>query len=304
MMDLPKSLKVFSKFSLKVVIAHTVTYFVFGLLMSNLFNYKEIFQYDVIKNFMHSIESPNILYGPFFQPIRGFLFAIAIWPLRSIIFEKKNGWLILWGLFVVFGILSPPSAAPGSIEGVIYTKLPLWYHLLGLPEIMLQTLVFSLLLVWWVKKSNEVKETAPMTKQRKIIIRLTFALMIACFGYIGFAIGGILSAKIAGVTIKVSSESISLKGQLIFVMAFFVNVISILALTSRRYFGKFSYFWFFLIFWGIDTISILLFQSLLGRMMPIHFGLIIGFFPALIIVLSYKINYKNYARLNESELDN
>ena len=33
---------------------------------------------------------------------------------------------------------------------MIYTKLPLWVQLKGLPEVVLQTLVFSRLLCYWV----------------------------------------------------------------------------------------------------------------------------------------------------------
>jgi len=84
---------------------------------------------------MLQMEGHNILLGPFMQPVRGLNFAIGLWPLRDLLIEKKRGWLILWGLLVTLGILSTPAAAPGSVEGVLYSRLPLWYHLIGRPEI-------------------------------------------------------------------------------------------------------------------------------------------------------------------------
>ena len=118
--------KEFIPFALKVIIAHTLTYFTFGLIMSNIFDYGSIFQENVIKNYMRPIDSVYVLAGPFLQPIRGFLFALGIWPFRKLIIESKWGWLILWNTIVIFGILSTPAAAPSSLKGIIYSKLPLW----------------------------------------------------------------------------------------------------------------------------------------------------------------------------------
>lgn len=47
---------------------------------------------------------------------------------------------------------------PCSIEGVLNTRLPLWYHLIGLLEILLQILTFSIWLVWWEHQSQKSKE--------------------------------------------------------------------------------------------------------------------------------------------------
>ncbi len=139
----------FFKFSLKAMLVHTITYFIFGIILSNIFDYQEIFEMEIIRDFMRSYDSPMIMLGPLLQPIRGFVFALGIWPIREMIFRKKYGWLILWNIIVVFGIISTPSAAPASIEGVIYSKLPLWYHFIGFPELLLQTLTFSLWLYFW-----------------------------------------------------------------------------------------------------------------------------------------------------------
>lgn len=150
--------KRFLAFAGKAAVVHTATYFIFGLIMSNLFDYGRIFEQEIIRDFMRPIHSTNVYFGPLVQPIRGLLFALALWPLRGAIVERKRGWLVLWGLFVVFGILGTPAAAPSSLEGLVYSRLPLWYHLLGLPEILLQTLAFSLILVWWEKRPAQSRQ--------------------------------------------------------------------------------------------------------------------------------------------------
>jgi hypothetical protein len=42
------------------------------------------------------------------------------------------------------------------LEGIIYTVLPLWLHLIGLPEILLQSLFLSLLVFYWVNHPQKM----------------------------------------------------------------------------------------------------------------------------------------------------
>jgi hypothetical protein len=51
-------------------------------------------------------------------------------------------------------IFSTAGPAPGSVEGVIYTTIPLALQLRGLPEVMLQTLALSALLVLWHQRPH------------------------------------------------------------------------------------------------------------------------------------------------------
>jgi hypothetical protein len=87
--------KTFPMFALRVVIAHTLTYFIFGMIMSNVFDYGEIFKREIIRDYMIPFDEHNITYGPFLQPIRGLIFAIGLWPIRGS-YRKERGWLILW----------------------------------------------------------------------------------------------------------------------------------------------------------------------------------------------------------------
>lgn len=279
--------KEFLSFAGKVVLVQTVTYFIFGLLMSNLFNYGRLFQQEVIRDFMRPIDSPYVFFGPFIQPIRGFLFALGLWPIRNTIIENRRGWLILWSIFVVFGILGTPAAAPSSLEGVIYSKLPLWYHLIGLPEILLQTLTFSLILVWWEKRRYQPSQHLQRSAFWTDILK---AVMIASFAYIGYAVGSILSAVIMRVSINLEAAASDWKTQMMFVVAFVVNVLLVL-LVSRRIIGKIALWQVFLFFWLIDTIVPLVYQLVFTSPMPLLLAILIGFFPALVIAMGMRIVY-------------
>lgn len=141
----------FLRFTFKAIILHTLTYFICGMIFSNLFNYLALFEMPIIRDFMRGYDSPMILLGPLLQPFRGIIFALGIWPLREVLIDRKYGWLILWNTIILLGIISTPSAAPASIEGMIYSKLPLWYHVIGYPELLIQTFLFSFSLIKWEK---------------------------------------------------------------------------------------------------------------------------------------------------------
>lgn len=292
-----KSVKEFLQFAFMVIIFHTITYFIFGAVMSNIFDYASLFQTDVVKDFMQPINSENILYGPFFQPLRGFLFALAIYPLRKLLADNKRGWLILWGIFLIFGIISTPGPAPCSIEGIIYTKLPLWFHLIGIWEIALQTLFFSFILVRWLKGTTGAGDKRVLSDRKIIFKRFMLALSIACFGYVGYAIGGILTAYLAGKSVDLKSASTNFSAQFPILFSFFINLTIILFVTSKKYFSKISLLKLFLFFWTADTLSPLVYQLIFSYMMPLHLAVFMGFFPALIIAGSFKMNEKNYADL-------
>lgn len=143
--------------TLKAIVAHTLTYFLVGLVASTVFNYQADFARPELRGYMRQIGDPIIALGPALQPLRGILFALAFFPLREILFRKKNGWLITWWLLVALGILSTFGPAPGSVEGAIYTTLPLQEQFFagGMLEILMQSFLFSTLLYYWVNNPEK-----------------------------------------------------------------------------------------------------------------------------------------------------
>ena len=108
--------------------------------------YQEIFR---------ATDSVLVAAGPLFNIIRGLLFGLVLYPFREMLITRKWGWAYLWALFLVLALFSTIGPAPGSIEGLIYTDVPLSHHLLTPWEGALQTLVFSLLLIRWEKSTSK-----------------------------------------------------------------------------------------------------------------------------------------------------
>jgi hypothetical protein len=138
--------------TLKSIVSHTLTYFLVGLVASTVFNYSADFARPELRDYMRQLGDPVIALGPALQFLRGILFALAFYPLREILFRRKNGWLVTWWLLVTLGILSTFGPAPGSVEGAIYTTLPIVDQFFsgGMLEILTQSLLFSALLYYWV----------------------------------------------------------------------------------------------------------------------------------------------------------
>jgi len=141
--------------SIKTIIVHTVTYFIMGLLALAFLDYRTAFETPITREYMRPVGDAIVALGPALQFIRGILFAIAFYPLRDILFARKNGWLITWLVLVMLGILSPFGAAPGSVEGLLYTKMPVALQISGWAEVMTQALLLSALLYYWVNHSEK-----------------------------------------------------------------------------------------------------------------------------------------------------
>ncbi len=140
----------FPVLTLKTVVVHTITYFVAGILAYTLGGYEKSFSEPPLSYFMRPTSDPLVMAGPLFQPIRGVIFASALYPLRNVLFGDRRGWLILWWLLLALGVLSTFGPSPGSVEGMIYTTIPPLKQILGLWEVLLQSLLFSLILFYWV----------------------------------------------------------------------------------------------------------------------------------------------------------
>jgi hypothetical protein len=293
----PPGRQQFGAFALKVIVVHTLTYFGYGLILSQVFDYGSLFQQEIIRDFMRPIDSPYVYAGPFLQPLRGLLLAIAIWPLRRLLLEGRFGWLILWNILVMVGILSTPAAAPSSVEGVLYSKLPLWYHLIGLPEILLQTLTFSVLLVWWWRRSETTAATD--STPAGLPAEILKAVMTACFAYVGYAIGGLLSVALVratagrtpGAEIDIDAAASNLTIQMMFVVAFLVNTVAVFFIGRKHEAGGMPPWGIFALFWAIDTVVPWLYQAQFMSPSPAHLALLLGLFPAAIIAVTMRISY-------------
>lgn len=152
----------------KTSVAHTLTYFLMGVLAFNLLDYANSYINGPLACFMRPTDSPWVAVGPALQPIRGLIFALVFFPLREIFFGKKNGWLLLWWTLVALGILSTFGPAPASIEGMIYTIIPT--NITSYVEVVPQAFLFSGLLYYWVNH--------PEKKWLNWVLGILFALVL------------------------------------------------------------------------------------------------------------------------------
>ncbi len=134
----------------KTVVVHTLTYFIVGFTAFRLFNYSAKFSDPALSSIMRRTDDPLVQAGVLFQPIRGILFGIVFYLLREVLFQQSSGWLIMWIMLVVVGIISTFGPTPGSIEGLIYTRRSfrgLWG---GLIEVLSQSFLLSTITYYWV----------------------------------------------------------------------------------------------------------------------------------------------------------
>lgn len=115
----------FTEAVVKTIVTHTVTYFIMGLLASTIFDYARFFAESSLNLMMRQTNDPWVMMGPLFQPIRGILFGIVFYLLREPFFGKKSGWLVMWIVLVVVGIIGTFGPTPGSLEGMLFTVFPL-----------------------------------------------------------------------------------------------------------------------------------------------------------------------------------
>ncbi len=143
----------FPALAAKTMVCHSLTYFFMGVLAAHFLNYAAVIARP--ESGMRPISDPWVMAGPLFQPIRGLIFALVFYPLRVCLFGKKHGWLLMSWMLVALGILSTFSAAPGSIEGMIYTPTPILYQLRGWLEVVPQAMLLSALLCYWVNRPGK-----------------------------------------------------------------------------------------------------------------------------------------------------
>lgn len=142
---------------LRTLIVHTVTYTAVGIAAMTAFRYTRKIRGDPVREAtLRDTDDPLVMAGPLFQPLRGALFGGVFYLLRGSVFAP-GGWLVLWLVLVVVGILGTFAPAASSIEGFIYLKpSPTGFLWGGLVEILAQSLLLSVLTFLWVGAPTNV----------------------------------------------------------------------------------------------------------------------------------------------------
>lgn len=252
-------------FLVRVVVIHTLTYLVAGTLAASVLDYRRAFEQPVVRDYMVAFGSASVFWGPFAQPLRGLVIGLTLLPLRGFLAGAKRGWLVLWLLLVGLGIVSTPAAAPSSLEGVIYTRLPGWYHLFGLPEMLLQTLAFSVLVHRSLRRPTGTAAALPA-----VFGAVATSFAGACFAFIGYAVVSVVFALVSQADLT-DQTNLSLRTQGLFIAPFLLNFAVMLAFNlgapARRP-GPTAVFALVLL---SNAVAILLYQALvLGGATPVY----------------------------------
>lgn len=166
----------FQPFLWRVTYSHMIAYFIAGLFAVTFMNYKEHFASDSLALLMRAVDSPIVALGPMLQIIRGLIIGLVLLPVRKVFVEEKYGFLKLALLIFGLSFIATIGPAPGSFDGIIYTILPIQYHILGIPETILYILLFTAILHF--SYHND--------KRWVSILAIVFVFTICIFGILGY----------------------------------------------------------------------------------------------------------------------
>jgi len=136
-----KNLEYF-KFTWRITAAHTIAYFCAGIFALLVIDYKNWFSEGAISSFMLPTDTPIVALGPALQVFRGLIIALVLLPLREVFTNGKYGYIKLWLLVLGLSVFSTFAAAMGSLDGFIYTNVPIIEQVMGYPEAFLWTTMF------------------------------------------------------------------------------------------------------------------------------------------------------------------
>ncbi|MDA3730896.1 hypothetical protein PBV87_05200 [Niameybacter massiliensis] len=265
------------KFIGKVTAIHVITYILCGMFFSTIFNYEGLFELGNAKYFMRPAYGIGAVIGPLVQIVRGALFGCVLLLVKDSFIGKKYGALKLWAVLAIVGIINTPGPAPCSIEGIIYTQLPLEFHLKGAPEILIQTLLFSYF----------VTRTQKATKKSFVSDKYKTACLAMMITGIGFSLSGIVLALILKVDIMAGMED---------KMAFGVmGIAMIIAFVATQWYvqnqNTFNKVIHLIICYSVLAILPTVYNYIVDSPFKSSLALVIGVIPTMIIgIVVYKRN--------------
>jgi hypothetical protein len=172
------------KYFWQITSAHTISYFIAGVIGMTIINYQEWWSSEYMSAFYRDIESPIVaLGGGFLQIFRGIIIALILLPLRKTFFEEKYGLLKLALIVFGFSIVSTYGAVITSFEGLIYLKVPFIYHIRGIPEGLIWLSLFIGILFISIKYSHKKIVTVLSII---IVALISLITIIGFFGAMGY----------------------------------------------------------------------------------------------------------------------
>lgn len=278
-----KSNKTF-KYVMYVTLVHCLTYFICGVFFSNLLNYSWWWQQPGVSDYFREYGGTANALGPFVQIVRGLLFAFILLPFRDFFKAKKKGWLFLWLLFVGIGIIGSMSSAPSSIEGVIYSKLPLAFHFIGLPEVMTQTLLFSILVCRYINQPEDNKSIL----QNSVLL----AIILAVGTFFVYTIVSIIFAIIQKV--EINAQGTELKNMLQFYLPMILTFVMTLITKPKLILRT-------LILYAASVAIFILYQGLILKDINLIYEFVAPILPTMLFYWIGLMREKSYLKSKSSD---
>lgn len=168
------------QFIWRICYSHFIAYFIAGVFALLLLDYKEMYATAELSLLMRPVSDPIVALGPFLQLFRGIIIALVLLPIRKVIIEGKQGYLILGLLVLGLSLLSTIGPTFGSFDGYIYTIIPALYQVLGYFEALVYIFLFVFIL--WLSYRYE-----------KRLVQLLFLIAVLILSF--FSIMGFFMAK-------------------------------------------------------------------------------------------------------------
>ncbi len=149
-----KPSKRFVYFTIRFILVHVLIYIFIGVIFENFQNYAGLFA-NIEKCFdFRTSKSTIFRMASFWQIFRGAFFAFILYPFYNIIIKSNYAWLKLFFLIWGFSLIGSIAPIPGSIEGLIYTKITIIEHLAVFIKFTIEIFVFSWFFVKWENRTD------------------------------------------------------------------------------------------------------------------------------------------------------
>jgi hypothetical protein len=147
-----------SGYTIRFMVVHLVTYWVIGSIFYQIAGYADALEEMEVFELWRPLENITAVLLVFFgQIFRGAFLGLLLAPFYGNYINKKNGWLLLFLLMFGLTALGSPLFLHEFIlfEGTFMEFLK--ELVIGIPEIVTQMLVFSLIFFWWQRKTERKK---------------------------------------------------------------------------------------------------------------------------------------------------
>lgn len=142
----------------RFTILHVIIYMIVGSIFYEVSGYQEALEtmeyFEIWRN-LENIYMPFVILGG--QVLRGGILALLLYPFYRFFMQNKRGWLMLFGLLFGLKVLFISVSIPATYGDLTQQ---LQDSFVGLPEIIVQTLLFAYLFFVWERR--RITRVAPL----------------------------------------------------------------------------------------------------------------------------------------------